>query len=212
MIRKTIGPIGEQVRRTNRRWTCNIFNSISCIWAIISRKQRRSLCLRRWRWRLVVPFFTYHCCITWCHVELKQRVIEAINIIRDNILNHVGALEPAQKDAMKTIIEIAQDSISQQISSAEEELDVEADLEGIRDLQWIELRSTGQVRRTLTTVRERMQNVCCLPSNPHSIVMLTVSAAFVIISPYSNKALAAGGNVPPVLGAAPHLPCLRLSE
>ena len=109
-------------------------------------------------------------------------------------------------------MEIVQDSISQQVSSAEGELGIEADLEGIRDLRRIELRSTGRVRRTLTTIRERMQTVCCLSSNQHSIVMLTVSAAFVIISPYSNKALAAGGNVPPVLGAAPHLPCLRLSE
>ena len=122
----------------------------------------------------------------------------------------MGALEPAQKDAIKTIIEIAQDSISQQISSAEEELGIEADLEGIRDLQWIELRSTGQVRRTLTTVRERMQTVCCLPSNPHSIVMLTVSAAFVIISPYSNKALATGCDVSSVLGIASYFPYLRL--
>ena len=123
----------------------------------------------------------------------------------------MGALEPVQKDAIKTIIEIAQDSISQQISSAGEELGIEADLEGIRDLRRIELRSTGRVRRTLTTIRERMQTVCCLSSNQHSIVMLAVSAAFVIVSPYSNKALAARSNVPPVLGAAPHLPCLRLS-
>ena len=81
----------------------------------------------------------------------------------------MGALKPAQKEAVKTITEIAQDSISQQISSAEEELGIEVDLEGIKDLQQIELRSTGQVRKTLMAVRERMQAVCCLPSNVHSI-------------------------------------------
>ena len=122
----------------------------------------------------------------------------------------MGALEPAQKEAVKAIVEIAQDSISHQISSAEEELGIEADLEGIRDLQQIELRSTGQVRKTLTAVQERIQAVCCLSSNPHSIVMLTVSTAFVIVPPYSNKALATGSDVPSVLGVASYFPYLRL--
>ena len=121
----------------------------------------------------------------------------------------MGALEPAQKEAVKTITEIAQDSISQQISSTEKELGIEADLEGIKDLQQIELRSTGEVRKTLTAVRERMQTVCCLSSIPHSIVMLMVSAAFFIVSPYSNKALTFGSNVPFVLGVASYLSYLR---
>ena len=143
-------------------------------------------------------------------LELNQRVIEAINVIRDNILNHMEALGPAQKEAIKTITEIAQDSISQQISSAEKEFGIEADLEGIKDLQQIELRSTGQVRKTLTAVRERIQAVCCLSLNPHSIVMLTVSTAFVIVPPYSNKALATGSDVPSVLGVASYFPYPRL--
>ena len=144
-------------------------------------------------------------------LELNQRVIEAINVIHDNILNHMEALGPAQKEAIKTITEIVQDSISHQISSAEEEVGIEADLKGIRDLQQVELRSTGQVRKTLMAVRERMQAVCCLPSNVHSIVMLTVSAAFFIISPYSNKAPAIGSNVPFVLGIASYFSYLRLA-
>ena len=123
----------------------------------------------------------------------------------------MGALELAQKEAVKAIAEIAQDSISQQISSAKEELGIEADLEGIRDLQQIELRSTGQVRKTLTAVRERIQAVCCLSLNPHSIVMLTVSTAFVVIPPYSNKAPAIGSNVPFVLGIASYFSYLRLA-
>ena len=123
----------------------------------------------------------------------------------------MGTLESAQKEAVKTITEIAQDSISQQISSAEKEFGIEADLEGIKDLQQIELRSTGQVRKTLMAVRERMQAVCCLPSNVHSIIMLTVSAAFFIISPYSNKAPAIGSNVPFVLGIASYFSYLRLA-
>ena len=123
----------------------------------------------------------------------------------------MGALEPSQKEAVKTITEIAQDSISHQISSAEEELSIEADLEGIRDLQQVELRSTGQVRKTLTAVRERMQTVFCLSLNSYSIVMLTVSAAFIIVSPYSNKALATGSNVPFVLGVASYFPYLSFA-
>ena len=122
----------------------------------------------------------------------------------------MGALEPSQKEAVKTITEIAQDSISHQISSAEEELGIEADLEGIRDLQQVELRSTGRVRKTLTAVRERMQTVFCSSLNPYSIVMLTVSAAFIIVSPYSNKALTAGSNVPSILGVTTYFPHLRL--
>ena len=123
----------------------------------------------------------------------------------------MGTLESAQKEAVKTITEIAQDSISQQISSAEKEFGIEADLEGIKDLQQIELRSTGEVRKTLTAVRERMQTVCCLSSIPHSIVMLMVSAAFFIVSPYSNKALATGSNVPFVLGVASYFPYLSFA-
>ena len=122
----------------------------------------------------------------------------------------MGALEPAQKEALKTITEIAQDSISHQISSAEEEVGIEADLEGIRDLQQVGLRSTGRVRKTLAAVRKRMQTVFCSSSNLHSIVMLMVFAAFVVVSPYSNKALATRSNVPFVLGVASYFPYLRL--
>ena len=108
-------------------------------------------------------------------------------------------------------MEIVQDSISQQVSSAEGELGIEADLEGIRDLQQIELLSTGRVRKTLTAVRERLQTVCCSgPLNPHSVIMLTVSTAFVIVPPYSNKALATGCDVSSVLGVASYFPYLRL--
>ena len=109
-------------------------------------------------------------------------------------------------------MKIVQDSISQQVSSAEGELGIVADLEGIRDLQQIELLSTGRVRKTLTAVRERLQTVCCSGSlNPHtSVIMLTVSTAFVIVPPYSNKALATGCDVSSVLGVASYFPYLRL--
>ena len=107
-------------------------------------------------------------------------------------------------------MKIVQDSISQQVSSAEGELGIVADLEGIRDLQQIELLSTGRVRKTLAAVRKRMQTVFCSSSNLHSIVMLMVFAAFVVVSPYSNKALATRSNVPFVLGVASYFPYLRL--
>ena len=108
-------------------------------------------------------------------------------------------------------MKIVQDSISQQVSSAEGELGIVADLEGIRDLQQIELLSTGRVRKTLTAVRERLQTVCCSgPLNPHSVIMLTVSTAFVIVPPYSNKALTTRCDVSSVLGVASYFPYLRL--
>ena len=60
---------------------------------------------------------------------------------------------------IEALVNIAQNSISQQMACAEKESVIEKELEGLRDLQEADLKLTGLSKMFLTTLQERIKIV-----------------------------------------------------